>query len=457
MLAEKGPAIWRSLLLGLPSPTSLFWTLVTAGINLALVGMTWDLVYHAYMFYDAHELSFARVGYVSHHSARLLVREPHGSQLPIFVSYRYSDAPLAVDIRGAYPDTSWKHQGVIAELDNSTDYTATVTLNGLWPDTRYQYAFSNNHTGYFRTAPSPGHLPRRSDGKYAFLHTSCILPHFPYNPFSHPLEIAGLKHLAAWLPKLQAQFMLFLGDFIYIDVPHRFGTDVETYRAAYRRIYSSPDWPTVANSLPWIHTWDDHEIANNWDRNTSGVFPASFDPYLNYHVSVNPPPVRPGETYFAFTQGPAEIFLLDTRRYRSPENDNATDVNKRMLGEHQLADLLLWLKTPPPKGVKWKIVGSSVPFTKNWGFGDMDTWGKYLIERQTILELMWTASDAHGVGVVVLSGDRHEFAATQFPPPKDGKWSPHAVVHEFSTSPLSMFYLPFRTYKQEDDEDVCIK
>src|SRR5262249_51410514 len=158
-----------------------------------------------------------------------------------------------------------------------------------------------------------------------------------------PLEISGFKHLVAWLPKLQAQFMLFLGDFIYIDVPHRFGTDVETYRAAYRRIYSSPDWPSVADSLPWIHTWDDHEIANDWDRNTSGVFSASFDPYLNYHISVNPPPISPGETYFAFTHGPAQFFVLDTRRYRSPNNDNATDVNKTMLGDRQLADLLLWL------------------------------------------------------------------------------------------------------------------
>ncbi len=251
--------------------------------------------------------------------------------------------------------------------------------------------------------------------------------------------------------------MLFLGDFIYIDVPHRFGTDADTYRASYRRIYSSPDWPAVASSLPWIHIWDDHEISNDWDRNNSGVFPASFDTYRNYHVSVNPPPVRLGETYFAFTQGPAQFFLMDTRRYRSPNNDNAMDVNKTMLGEHQLADLLLWLKTPPPNGVKWKMVGSSVPFTKNWWFGDKDTWGKHLIERQIILESMWTSVDAYGVGVVVLSGDRHEFAATEFRPPKGANWSSHAVVHEFSTSPLNMFYLPFRTYAQKDEEDVCIK
>jgi alkaline phosphatase D len=187
------------------------------------------------------------------------------------------------------------------------------------------------------------------------------------------------------------------------------------------------------------------------------VFSASLDPYLNYHISVNPSPVRQGDTYFAFTQGPAEFFVLDTRRYRSENNDNATDVNKTMLGKHQLADLLLWLKAPPPRGVKWKIVGSSVPFTKNWRHGDKDTWGTHLVERQIILESMWTAVDTHGVGVVVLSGDRHEFAATEFPSPKGAKWSSHAVVHEFSASPLNMFYLPFRTYRQKDEEDVCIK
>jgi alkaline phosphatase D len=61
-----------------------------------------------------------------------------------------------------------------------------------------------------------------------------------------------------------------------------------------------------------------------------------------------------------------------------------------------------------------------------------------------------------GVGVVVLSGDRHEFGATAFPPPPGARWPLSATVHEFSASPLSMFYLPTRTYVQKDEEDVCI-
>jgi alkaline phosphatase D len=70
---------------------------------------------------------------------------------------------------------------------------------------------------------------------------------------------------------------------------------------------------------------------------------------------------------------------------------------------------------------------------------------------------MWDVGLRGGVGVVVLSGDRHEFAATAFPPPKDGRWPISATVNEFSTSPLNQFYLPVRTYKQTDEEDVMVK
>lgn len=130
-----------------------------------------------------------------------------------------------------------------------------------------------------------------------------------------------------------------------------------------------------------------------------------------------------------------------------------------MLGAKQLAALLRFLSSRPPSGVKWKFVITSIPFTRNWRFGDADTWAAYLYERQIVLEAMWdVALSSSGTGIVILSGDRHEFAATAFPPPKDGKWPLSATVHEFSTSPLSMFYLPVRTYSEKEGEDeLCIK
>jgi len=457
VLGKANPRILRTLLTGLPSPTSRLWSLIALGLNLLLVVPTVDIVYGR-LRYTSNDLSFARVGYVSDSTAKILIREPNMTQLPIYVSYRRAEPYRQSNSQREPSDDSWKSAGQIFWLSNETDYTYPVKISHLRHSTRYQYAASNNLTGYFRTAPPSGRVPHGGGDKFTFLTSSCIKPNFPYNPFSHSLSIPGLRHLAKRLPELKASFMLFLGDFIYVDVPKRLGTDAETYRREYRQVYASPDWPSVSTDLSWIHVLDDHEIANDWDKNATGVYEAAVDPWHHYHTSVNPPAARSGESYFQFTQGPASFFLTDTRRYRSPEFAGAPNsTEKTMLGKQQTTDLLSFLRRSEPHGVKWKIIASSVPFTRNWRFGDADTWAGYLHERQTILEAMWDVGLTGGVGVVVLSGDRHEFAATAFPPPADSKWPLSATVHEFSTSPLSMFYLPVRTYWQEDEEDVCIK
>ncbi|KAI9847913.1 MAG: hypothetical protein M1837_001430 [Sclerophora amabilis] len=446
---DKTQHILRTVILGIPSPTSAIWTYFTAAVNILLFIAVVDFVHRGPLWHPSHDLSFARVGYVSDSSAKILVREPDISKLPIFLSYRKVD--------GTHND-SWKAAGQVTTLSNATDYTYPFTISRLQSETRYQYALSSNHSGSFETGPSAGQRSSSGRDPFTFLTSSCIKPGFPYNPIAHPLSIPGMRHLAAWIPELKAHFMLFLGDFIYIDVPKRFGTDAESYRREYRMVYNSPDWPSVSQDLPWLHVLDDHEIENDWDGNDTGVYQSAVDPWTLYHKSVNPPAVRPGEPYFSFTQGPASFFLLDTRRYRSPESaadNNAT--SKTMLGEDQLDDLLTWLRKPQSEGVRWKVIASSVPFTRNWRFGDADTWAGYLVERQRVLEAMWDVGLHGGVGVIIISGDRHEFAATSFPPPAGGKWPISATVHEFSTSPLSQFYLPVRTYRQEDEEDVMIK
>ena len=451
---ENGLHVLRTMFLGLPSPRSNLWSFLTLSINILLVLGVIDVVYRGPMLYQSHDLSFARVGFISDTSAKILVREPDSAQLPIFLSYRGGP--------GSGVDDAWKSAGQAYWLSKETDFTTTFTISKLQPLTSYQYAVSNNRTGFFTTAPSAGQT-RPGRGRFAFLTSSCIKPRFPYNPFSHPLTIPGLKHLAKWIPELHASFMLFLGDFIYIDVPHRFGTDAETYRREYRQVYSSPDWPAASDSLPWLHVIDDHEIANDWDKQAADPYPAATDPWNIYYASLNPPPVSPNASYFQFTQGPASFFLMDTRRHRSPEYPLlARSPDKTMLGTTQLSSLLAFLKRDEPVGVKWKFLISSIPFTRNWRLNSADTWANYLHERRIILEAMWDVSlRGDGIGVVVLSGDRHEFAATAFPPPKDGKWPLSATVHEFSTSPLSMFYLPVRSYWEvpgEDDvEEVCIK
>ncbi|OAG22861.1 Metallo-dependent phosphatase [Alternaria alternata] len=450
---EREPKVLRTLLTGLPSPSSAMWSWITFGINMALIAMALDVVYRAPLLHQCHDASFARVGYVSENSAKILVREPYAFDVKVL--YRSIDGT----------ERSWMHKTHRASqpeywLTNETDFTTVMNIEHLRPDLPYEYIVETsrgNITGTFTTAPRPGRISMLKDNKYTFVHSSCIKPRVPYTPFQHPLEFPGMKHLARWLPELKPYFMLFLGDFIYVDVPHRQGSDVETYRREYRQVYSSPSWPAVSENLPWIHVIDDHEIHNDWNSNMTGVAVPAYDAFTHYNAAPNPPPHREGATYFSFTQGPAEFFLLDTRRYRTPASKDASDPSKTMLGAQQLSDLLAWIQKVPPPGVHWKFIVTGTPFTKNWQFGSEDTWGGHLYERRRILEAAWDLSSTHDIGVVVLSGDRHEFAATSFPPPKDGKWPTSATVHEFSTSPLSMFYLPFRTYKETDDEDVCLK
>ncbi|EWC45291.1 hypothetical protein DRE_06018 [Drechslerella stenobrocha 248] len=448
--ARRKVSPWRTLFLGVPSlADNPILTLVSFLITTVCFAAVYDATYTLPNHYKAEDLSFARTGWVTDQSARILVREPPSS---VFVK----DSPVYV--------VSWKEESgeggkslkrirtqwntlQVGQFNSETDYTSSVLLTGLRPVTTYRYLTSGNHSGTFMTAPKRG-----AKTKFTFLSTSCIKQRVPYSPFDHALDIPGLKSLGKVLPQLKAQFMLFLGDFIYIDVPMRPGSDAESYRMAYRQIYASRDWPSVGQNLPWMHVYDDHEIANDWDKGDGGLYASAIDPYKAYQHQINPPPVRQNATYYTFEWGPASFFLLDTRRYRS-SNNVPDGPEKTMLGAAQLADLLRWLRETN-KDTRWKFIVSSVPFTKNWQVNGADTWKGFQWERGKVLEAAWAVK---GAGVVILSGDRHEFAATSFPPPQNSSYPSSATVHEFSCSPLSQFYLPFRTYKQQDSEDVRIK
>ncbi|KAJ4613605.1 hypothetical protein HRR85_003907 [Exophiala dermatitidis] len=475
------------------------------------------MVFRGPLLHPVKDLSFTRVGYVGSHTAKVLIREPDQAQLPMYVYLSPADK------------TNWRTTDTIYYLGPDTDYTHAITFEDLEPSKKYIYSLSNDKSGTFTTAPAPNSEAANS---LTFVTSSCIKANFPYKPWSHSLAFHGFEHLSKVLRGLPspASFMLFLGDFIYIDVPLRLSSSIQHYRSEYRRVYASPSWSLPAlDTLPWIHTLDDHEIANDWSSgNDTDPFPAASDPFIHYHVSVNPP-LPPGSavgpeantTYFQFSHGPASFFMLDTRRYRidpEPTSSSSTSyLNKplygsssepgnppdhkshhTMLGSAQLASLLKFLSTPEPPHIHWKIIASSVPFTKNWRFGTSDTWGGFLRERSEILAAMHAAERELGIRVIILSGDRHEFAAIRYPPPiidlaallpvpqqvkskntaatKKASSSssvvghspqsissvvydrtPQAGPHEFSVGPLSMFYLPFRTFKQIDEEDVAIK
>ena len=130
----------------------------------------------------------------------------------------------------------------------------------------------------FRTFPDPR---LQSGSRLKFITSSCMVPNFPYRgPFNHR-TIRGYDLLATYLdsptkkpksielPSNSAQnqfsspmkhpnsdqspavtdFLLFLGDFIYADVPLYIGDDEEAYRRLYRRNYQSLSFRNIYEKL----------------------------------------------------------------------------------------------------------------------------------------------------------------------------------------------------------------
>ncbi|KAB5595684.1 hypothetical protein CTheo_922 [Ceratobasidium theobromae] len=272
------------------------------------------------------------------------------------------------------------------------------------------------------------------------------------------------------------EFLMMMGDFIYADVPYYFGDTLQAYRRLYRRVYASKSFRKLYERLPVYNIYDDHDfiLQNNFGANgndSTPPFPNASRAYDLYNGQANPDSKTNGVYYYDFRYGDTAFFVMDTRRYRSPprprkpypfpislftpliqavaegrnpfaslfgEPDGpnvygeATDENARtMLGEAQLAALHAWV-ADVNRTAAWKFVVSSVPLTAMWGGydGHEDLWAGYPHERETVLSLLSSVPN-----VVVLSGDRHEFAAIEFP---RGKY----VVREFSTSPLNQFYVP---------------
>ncbi len=192
-------------------------------------------------------------------------------------------------------------------------------------------------------------------------------------------------------------------------------------------------------------------------------YPNAADAFKLYNADANYDSLHKGQFYYEFTRGDSAFFVMDTRRYRS--GVEGPDFSSRaMLGEEQLSALFNWLSkvrqcrfgifivwqlrvTQVNNTATFKFVASSVPFTTLWSHdAQTDSWAGFPTERQNLLDAFHSTPN-----VIILSGDRHEFAAIKFNGASPNSYS----VYEFSTSPLSMFYIPFvRTLAPRSQDNV---
>ncbi|GAA6040725.1 hypothetical protein JCM8097_000896 [Rhodosporidiobolus ruineniae] len=475
-----------SLIFGTPTPTSRFLNYLALGLNAVLLFLALDYTFTPLFFQSEADLSFARIGHVSHHSAKLTARIPPSSAFSL-LTHGQSTGPLVAGVvpannsdggflphdydefhgaKVAYRPTKpaggrWELGPEIRTLERD-DWVGTVKLEGLWAATEYEYRLlrptlstsphpSFPHSQTFTTFSDPSLLsvspglfgsdPVAGEGThYTFASSSCVKPGFPYEGPWAKKHTRGAREFLKVAEREAVRFMLFLGDWIYHDVPYAPKPTVENYHKQYRQVFASPEVKKMVERIPLLAINDDHELTNDFsggglanDSNKDALYGPAISAYNTYLGNANPDPIagHEGENYYDFRVGDSAFFVWDTRKHRS-DNHAVDDEDKVMLGERQKEAFFDWAGRVN-NTVTWKFVISSVPLMSLWSHGE-DTWAGFLHERDSILSVL-----EHIPNVIVLSGDRHEFAAASL----------RTTVTEFSTSPFNMFYLPIRTLSQK--------
>lgn len=166
--------------------------------------------------------------------------------------------------------------------------------------------------------------------------------------------------------------------------------------------------------------------------------------FHEYNAQTNFDSPDENQFYYEFSYGTdAAFFVLDTRRHRSSLEVEVA--NRSMLGAQQLGVFFRWLSKVCPvlttvsftsltvqvnSTSTFKFIITSVPFTSLWTHdATVDSWAAYTAEKASIMDVIASVPN-----VIILSGDRHEFALVEL-----NHFSPtsHRTL-EVSTSPLSM-------------------
>ncbi|KAJ1985252.1 hypothetical protein H4R33_004115 [Dimargaris cristalligena] len=281
-------------------------------LNIVACSFVFDFAFVPYLFQPAHDLAFMRVGALTPQGAKVLVRDPEASSVQLWTTPLAIKDPVSRDAimdRILHPaetvssDTQasegvpWTY-ALELNFPANQDFVQVAEFTTLEPSTYYAVKgvrrFANAteteiNRVVFRTAPvrlTPAQAASSltSPGvRFQFGTGSCIKPNFPYVPMSTS-RLPGLRRLS----RHPIEFMLFLGDFIYADVPYFFGPALEDYRRLYRQVYSDPDALPYLQKIPTIHIYDDHEILNDWDRRDAFPMSNALRAYEEYNGWANP-------------------------------------------------------------------------------------------------------------------------------------------------------------------------
>ncbi|HXK28128.1 MAG TPA: alkaline phosphatase D family protein [Candidatus Binatia bacterium] len=271
--------------------------------------------------------------------------------------------------------------GPSVALTKDTDYCATIPLNQLAPGRTWIYRIVDADSGKllseparFRTAPT---------GAEPFTFAFSADMEESYQPFKI-FDVIDSK---------QPDFFLHLGDIIYADHPKKsFRPSVSHYRSKHAANRKDLHLQNFSARYVTYAIWDDHETEDNCN---------SLNPHMEDALKVFKEywpckAVDAAALYRQFTWAGIDLFILDTRRFRS-QQQMPDGSDKTMLGTAQKS----WFKDRlKASTAPFKFIITSVPFHG----GGTDTWGSYAAERG---ELVRFIRDEKISGTIFLTGDYH--------------------------------------------------
>lgn len=344
-----------------------------------------------------------------------------------------------------------------------------VEVAGLAPGRPYFYRFRAgaevSRTGRARTAPAPG----ATQARLRFAFAGC--QHYEHGYFT------AWAHLAR---EPDLDFVFHYGDYIYeyrgrapgqagwgpLVRPH-LGQETMTlaeYRQRYAQYRTDADLQAAHAAHPFLPSYDDHEVDNNWagthsEEDGGRRFPIAVPPevfalrkaaafqawYEHMPVRVAALPRGPDITaYRRLDFGRmARVHVLDTRQFRDDQpcgdrnGQPCPEVfrpDAQMLGTVQERWLLDGLTLSPGR---WNILAQQVPMMRRLLRGDgiaMDKWDAYPAARQRILDGI---AERGTRNAVVLSGDVHVALAATIGRRPEAPESPAVAVEFTATSVTS--------------------
>jgi alkaline phosphatase D len=322
-------------------------------------------------------------------------------------------------------------------------HSVRVNVTGLQPGRWYWYRFmlgdAVSPIGRTRTAPAADAMPDLLKLAVA----SC--QHWEFGSY------AAHRHIAQAAPDLVA----FLGDYIYewgafqLQHPQRAVRQNESftlasYRQRYAQYKSDPDLQAAHLAAPWIVTWDDHEVANDYaadrDERLSADFAArraaAYQAFYEHMPLRLPPPQHWASVRMVQRHDwgrLARFHVLDDRQYRAyeacPRNhlggSNSVspracpallDPTRTMLGMEQEAWLQEGLQS---SRARWNILAqqtlmaqsTQIPVAEpDGGRFWTDGWDGYPMARRRLLD---TLVKSRASNPLVLGGDVHTFYANE--------------------------------------------